>query len=266
MNIFNISITEALNFLGLTIGWILAGFLLILEIFLLWFIWIGTTKKDWIWDNGNKKWHKTKGINLEYLISDEKGDASLSRFQFLIFTFVIAMSLFYIIVRANPPAFPNSIPWEILGLIGISGGSYVLAKSIDASKGTASGTESIQPPDSTGTVLGAIGSQVSTGSPLVQVVTNGSQVGIRSNTSTGTNGSQVDTVIIQAILKLGSSGPDVEKLQRRLQQLGFFDPGLINGNFGPETESAVKAFQAKNGIPVDGIVGPPTIDALGLSS
>lgn len=262
----NISFAANLNLLGLAIGWIIAGFILVLEIFILWFIWIGTTKKDGKWDSTNRTWYGTKGINIEYLLSNEKGDASFSRFQFLIFTFVIAMSLFYIIVQSDPPSYPETIPWEILGLIGISGGSYVLGKSIDASRETASGTA--QPSDSKTTTLESLGSQSATSGPLVQVVTNGSQVGIRGNTSAGKNGSQVSTVVTPAReeLKLGSSGPDVEKLQQQLQQLGFLDSNLINGVFGPETESAVKAFQASRGITSDGIVNSSTIDALGLNS
>jgi hypothetical protein len=70
-------------------------------------------------------------IDLRYLIAGTDGDASLSRFQFLIFTFVIALSLFLIIVSVNPPAFPP-IPGGILALLGISGGSYVVSKGVDA--------------------------------------------------------------------------------------------------------------------------------------
>ena len=72
-------------------------------------------------------------INLMYLIAGADGDASLSRFQFLIFTFVIALGLFLIILSANPPAFPTAIPGGILALLGISGGSYVTSKAVDAS-------------------------------------------------------------------------------------------------------------------------------------
>jgi putative chitinase len=53
------------------------------------------------------------------------------------------------------------------------------------------------------------------------------------------------------LLKIGSSGADVSKLQTAL--------GLVaDGNFGPKTESAVKAFQTKNGLTADGIVGDST--------
>ncbi|HXW13433.1 MAG TPA: peptidoglycan-binding domain-containing protein, partial [Terriglobia bacterium] len=39
------------------------------------------------------------------------------------------------------------------------------------------------------------------------------------------------------VLQLGSSGPSVTALQQRLQQRGF-DPGTINGQFGPPTQTA----------------------------
>ncbi|MDX6577673.1 MAG: hypothetical protein QOE96_3626 [Blastocatellia bacterium] len=72
-------------------------------------------------------------INLMYLIAGADGDASLSRFQFLIFTFVIALGLFLIILSQSPvPAFPATIPGGILALLGISGGSYVTSKAVDA--------------------------------------------------------------------------------------------------------------------------------------
>jgi hypothetical protein len=72
-------------------------------------------------------------IDLKYLIAGDDGDASLSRFQFLIFTFVIALGLFLIIVnQPGGPAFPKEIPGGILALLGISGGSYVASKGVDA--------------------------------------------------------------------------------------------------------------------------------------
>lgn len=72
-------------------------------------------------------------IDLTFLIAGDDGDASLSRFQFLVFTFVIAFSLFLVIVGAKDgPAFPHEIPGGILALLGISGGSYVASKGVDA--------------------------------------------------------------------------------------------------------------------------------------
>ncbi len=60
--------------------------------------------------------------------------ASLSRLQFLIFTFVIAMSLFLVIVGDGTPAFPKEIPVGILALLGISGGTYAVSKGVESNK------------------------------------------------------------------------------------------------------------------------------------
>jgi hypothetical protein len=69
-------------------------------------------------------------IKLEYLISETNGQASMARFQFLVFTFVIAVSLFLVILTKGD--FPE-VPGGILTLLGISGGSYVVGKGIQAS-------------------------------------------------------------------------------------------------------------------------------------
>jgi putative chitinase len=53
------------------------------------------------------------------------------------------------------------------------------------------------------------------------------------------------------LLKLGSTGDDVVKLQNKLG----VDP---IGKFGPKTEAAVKAWQSQNGLTADGIVGDGT--------
>jgi len=53
----------------------------------------------------------------------------------------------------------------------------------------------------------------------------------------------------------------VRGVQRRLIELGF-DPGEIDGRFGPNTEKAVKAFQKKYDLETDGVVGPATWERL----
>ncbi len=55
------------------------------------------------------------------------GKASLSRFQFLIFTFVVAG--LFLMLSIETGGFVN-IPANVLGLIGISGGSYVVSKAV----------------------------------------------------------------------------------------------------------------------------------------
>lgn len=65
------------------------------------------------------------------------------------------------------------------------------------------------------------------------------------------------------ILAMGSVGPEVEFLQRILYSIGY-DPGPIDGIFGPLTRSAVVRFQLDNGLVPDGIVGPRTWAAIDL--
>jgi peptidoglycan hydrolase-like protein with peptidoglycan-binding domain len=61
----------------------------------------------------------------------------------------------------------------------------------------------------------------------------------------------------QPTLKLGSSGASVKTLQQALANAGF-SPGAADGQFGPKTAAAVKAFQSAKGLVADGIVGPKT--------
>jgi hypothetical protein len=113
--------------LVLVMGWIIAILIGFLGLIVAWKILIGK-------------------IDLQFLISEDNGHASLSRFQFLIFTFVIAGGLLLFIIHAiacsnctQVPAFP-AIPGSILALLGISSGSYVTAKGIQTSKEVSMGT------------------------------------------------------------------------------------------------------------------------------
>jgi hypothetical protein len=72
-------------------------------------------------------------IDISRLISEPNGDASLSRLQFLIFTFVIAVSFFLVVASPAQPAFPLDIPQGVFMLLGISGSSYLVSKSIQFS-------------------------------------------------------------------------------------------------------------------------------------
>lgn len=63
------------------------------------------------------------------------------------------------------------------------------------------------------------------------------------------------------ILRDGDYGADVVELQTRMKAVGY-DPGEIDGEFGPNTESAVKALQTAAGITVDGEFGPDSLAAL----
>ncbi len=67
-------------------------------------------------------------------------------------------------------------------------------------------------------------------------------------------------------LSKGTKGDDVIELQARLQYIGFFN-GKIDGVFGYQTYWALREFQEKYGLPVDGIAGSKTKKKLtGVSS
>jgi peptidoglycan hydrolase-like protein with peptidoglycan-binding domain len=65
----------------------------------------------------------------------------------------------------------------------------------------------------------------------------------------------------QPSLRNGDLGADVERLQRELSRHGF-GAGAIDGQFGPNTRSAVVRFQRAKGLEADGVVGPNTWRAL----
>ena len=66
------------------------------------------------------------------------------------------------------------------------------------------------------------------------------------------------------VLAVGSSGTNVTKVQKKLIQFGYLD-GEADGRYGEKTRDAVKWFQRRNGLTVDGRVGPATAAALGVT-
>lgn len=64
------------------------------------------------------------------------------------------------------------------------------------------------------------------------------------------------------MLKLGSKGFEVILLQARLNWLGAYDIGIIDGEFGDKTLQAVRRFQYHFRLTIDGLAGKKTIAAL----
>ena len=60
--------------------------------------------------------------------------------------------------------------------------------------------------------------------------------------------------IVQALSKYGSRGEEVRTIQTKLKRWGYYK-GNIDGIYGSQTLAAVKYFQRKNGLVVDGIAG-----------
>ena len=68
----------------------------------------------------------------------------------------------------------------------------------------------------------------------------------------------------EPVLRVGSSGLPVRRLQSRMSAVGF-DTGGVDGRFSPKTDMAVKQLQQQANLGVDGVVGPKTwaiVDAL----
>lgn len=87
----------------------------------------------------------------------------------------------------------------------------------------------------------------------------------------GVCGSETWSALVEAGYRLGDRllflrhpmlrGDDVATVQRRLGTLGF-DPGKVDGKFGPVTARALTDFQRNVGLTVDAICGPTTLLAL----
>ena len=70
---------------------------------------------------------------------------------------------------------------------------------------------------------------------------------------------------VEALSKYGSRGSEVTQIQTKLKRWGYYN-GNIDGIYGSQTQEAVRYFQRKNGLKVDGIAGPETLKAMGIFS
>ena len=84
---------------------------------------------------------------------------------------------------------------------------------------------------------------------------------LSANSSTNTDSSTSTSTS----LKKGDKGDAVKAIQTRLKELGYYKSSC-DGSFGDVTVAAVKAFQKKNGLTQDGIVGQVTLKKLNSTS
>ena len=70
---------------------------------------------------------------------------------------------------------------------------------------------------------------------------------------------------IETLSKYGSRSDEVRQIQTKLKRWGYYN-GSVDGIYGSQTLVAVKSFQRKNGLTVDGIAGPKTLAAMGIMS
>ena len=92
---------------------------------------------------------------------------------------------------------------------------------------------------------------------LVIIMLNVFLIGLVTNLS--------GTGAVMTLSKYGSRGDEVRQIQTRLRELGY-NPGTVDGIYGTNTQNAVRAFQRDKGLSVDGIAGPKTLKALGITS
>jgi hypothetical protein len=78
----------------------------------------------------------TDKIDISALLEEESGGASTSRFQLVIFTFVVGLS--FVLIVANSGKFPD-LPANVLVLLGISASTYGVSKGIQAGANNNSG-------------------------------------------------------------------------------------------------------------------------------
>ena len=76
---------------------------------------------------------------------------------------------------------------------------------------------------------------------------------------------KTDDQALETFSRFGSSGNEVRQIQTKLKNWGYYS-GSIDGIYGSRTVLAVKAFQRKNGLTVDGVAGSKTLAAMGIAS
>jgi peptidoglycan hydrolase-like protein with peptidoglycan-binding domain len=72
---------------------------------------------------------------------------------------------------------------------------------------------------------------------------------------------------LKKIVKVGSTGPDVQKIQEWINLWRYVKPEwkyivTVDGEFGQQTDQVIRIFQQMNNLPIDGIVGVKTFQAL----
>ena len=96
---------------------------------------------------------------------------------------------------------------------------------------------------------------------------------IKTDTGTGGTVSPATTspttatspYVSSTVLRSGTKSDEVKLLQQKLASSGYYT-GAIDGSYGPMTLAAVKAYQQKTGLAIDGVAGPQTLGSLGLVS
>ncbi len=131
-----------------------------------------------------------------------------------------------------------------------NGGTFAGGASSD---GASSGD-----PSSTTTVTGSTNAAAATAGTDTQAGASSAETGIQPGRAFASQQSQTQPEHQTQTEQAAKVNP-VVRLQERLHL-------SVDGDFGPQTEGAVRRLQARAGITVDGVVGPETWRAIGVSS
>ena len=100
-----------------------------------------------------------------------------------------------------------------------------------------------------------------TTTPTTEPTTTAPTTTSTSTTTTVPTTTTTEPAAADGTLELGESGPEVQALQQRLSDRGFW-LGTPDGTYGQLTRQAVMAFQKAHGLSRDGVAGPATLAAL----
>lgn len=92
-----------------------------------------------------------------------------------------------------------------------------------------------------------------------------SAVSISLNNNVSEEQAVAGEAVYVVVYKQGSTGQTVRTIQQKLKNWGYYT-GKVDGIYGAKTKEAVKYFQRRNGLTVDGIAGNKTLRAMGIST
>ena len=70
---------------------------------------------------------------------------------------------------------------------------------------------------------------------------------------------------LETLSRVGSRGNEVKQIQTKLKNWGYYS-GSVDGIYGEQTKQAVIKFQKKNRLTADGVAGPQTLKAMGITT
>ena len=70
---------------------------------------------------------------------------------------------------------------------------------------------------------------------------------------------------LETLSRVGSRGNEVKQIQTKLKNWGYYS-GSVDGVYGEQTKQAVIKFQKKNRLTADGVAGPQTLKAMGITT